>query len=190
MKKWIIFLLLIILIIAGSSLILLYPHTKPVDSNLEGFKYNVGNNESSPVTITVHGELRYSILGKNTFHGEIRITGEDLPKDPYERQPLRLRLHKSGKALMSYHVDFEKFIPRNSPDITVDPTSLITYNERYGGIFTNRTFSKITIEVRNQQYPTLITAQANNRQEALSVANELMDAYFKKFHLNNYILYF
>ncbi|WP_379134684.1 hypothetical protein [Paenibacillus sp. sgz500958] len=160
MKKWLVVCCVIALIWGGCSLIITRPHSKQIERTLKGLQYNVGTEE---------------------------ITGDGAPNDAQNGTELNMLLHKSGDGLMSYHMDFNTFVSRNSSDPTVDPMSMITYNELYGGLFADSDFRTITIEVRNQEHPTLITGNADTRDNALFIADKLMKAYFKKFHLNNYI---
>lgn len=139
---------------------------------MQGVMFQLGEvhkDKLNPTAISVHGELKKSIRGVRTFQGTIDIEGENIPV-PEENRKLELRFSKQGETQLFYRYfdngSFKQFL--------------------YGILFINKDFSKIAI-MKYQRNPDghgggwnggdgyMISAPAQNREEALEISNELLD---------------
>lgn len=166
-----------ILLAAALAWAFIYTYPRQLTVTMQGVMYQLGEvhkDEVSPTAISVHGELKRSILGVRTFQGTIDIEGENIPV-PEENRELELRFSKQGETQLFYRYfnngSIKQFL--------------------YGILFINKDFSKIAI-MKYQRNPDgnggswnggdgyMISAPAQNREEALEISNELLDDSYAK----------
>lgn len=176
-KLWIPVGILLVTIIAWAFI---YTYPKQLTFTMQGVMYQLGEENKDyvkPAAVSVNGKMQKSILGVKTFKGVIDIEGENIPV-PEENRELELRFSEHGEAQLFYRYiksgNFKQFL--------------------YGIIFINNDFSKIAI-MKYQANPDdngggwngsngyMISAPAQNRDEALKISNELLDDFYTKFTL-------
>lgn len=175
MRKKLIFIFISLLLATMILAIIIYYYPKQQSLTFEGVMFQLGEDNSDhvkQVTININGKVQRNIVGIKTFKGFIDIEGETIPV-PEQQRELELRLGKYGEAIIVY-----TYIVNGVPN---------TYS--YGGIFVNNNFSKIAIWKNDSNgywdgnNGFMISAPANNRTEALGIANELMEKYLKGYPL-------
>lgn len=166
-----------LLVLAGAAVFLVIMFAsiqllpKSYSVTLEGVKYRLGaENEASlePVAIHMYGTMKRSLTGKGMFKGTIDVVGEILPV-PADKRKLKINFNRdhSGQIIYGYYEDGQPWV----------------YS--YGVIYVNNDLSKITIAVFDKDEAggggwtgadgLMITAPADDRTNALKVANELMN---------------
>lgn len=137
---------------------------------VNGVYYQLGT-EGIIERIKVHldGKLQNHINGKRTFKGVINFEGSKVPQIPKDRTELKLYYdgHNFTTIFSGFRIIDDK--GRIEPNIFT-----------YGWIYTDDKFSEFTIKVMNdddQWSPSnglMITAPANDRQEAMKMSQELI----------------
>jgi hypothetical protein len=136
----------------------IYP--KKIHTSLTGIKFKAQNTQAAEsVNIEIDGELTKRMFKNNSeFSGKIVINGK-----AFEYLDNSLKLDKNGMGVMDYN---------DSGNMNI-----------YGNIFVNERFKEITIEIYNKKNGgyswsssggDLITAPCSNRDEAVTISNDLI----------------
>ncbi|WP_127533126.1 hypothetical protein [Paenibacillus kobensis] len=185
-KGWIITISsLIVIALAASAIYYTFPRN--VEVRLTGIKYRLGEEGAKAgteqATVFIKGKSRMTWKGKRIFRGEVGIVGEDIPV-PEDQRRLTIHFDDKGMGAMSYaYFDYDR------PGGTAHPR---TY--RYHTLFANKDYSEITLLLmmpRGGNTDTsskwwsgedgfMLSAPANNREEALVVSNQLMRKYLSQ----------
>ncbi|MFE4711368.1 hypothetical protein ACFRAM_10890 [Paenibacillus sp. NPDC056722] len=144
---------------------------KRYSTTLDGVYYQLGEEGIiEDVKIQLNGKLRNHINGIKSFNGVVDIEGEKVPQLTKDRS--KLELHYPGGNFGSILSPFRAKDDRGA--IAAD----VYY---YGTVYINNDFTKFTITVSNdknkQWTPTngfMITAPASDREEAITISQELM----------------
>jgi hypothetical protein len=169
MKRKIAILLMIISMFV-SIFSIWYFTPKRYSETVNGVYYQLGT-EGIIERIKVHldGKLQNHINGKKTFTGVINFEGSKVPQIPKDRTELKL------------HYDGHNFTTIFSGFRIIDDKGRIEPNIfTYGWVYTDDEFSGFTIKVmddNDQWSPSnghMITAPANDRQEAMKRSQELI----------------
>jgi hypothetical protein len=125
---------------------------------------------AKPVAVSVKGQMKRSIVGVRTFTGVIDIEGEYIPV-PEKNRELKLTLSNNDGAYLHYSY--------------IQNGQLKSFT--YGNLFVNDDFSKIAITKYTKTDPNnfgwnsgdgyMISAPAQNRDDALGISNELLKDY-------------
>ncbi|NGZ74439.1 hypothetical protein [Saccharibacillus alkalitolerans] len=161
---------LIVLCAAGAAFFVYWP--KPVHLDAQGVKYRLGEKDSGGeqlVRVRIDGEVRRDWKGKPTFSGTIDAEGEALPV-PEDRRTVKVDL--SGKPADGLII-YDYF----------DDDGLHMYT--YGKLFADASFDSVSLNLFEQDEDggrgwdsgsgLMITAPAKNREQALEIANGLME---------------
>lgn len=146
---------------------------KEISNTIEGIQYELQDDEVIPVTININGRLHYSLLGNKRFKGVISVKLDGQP-DLKNNRELNMSFQKSGKALMSFFMDY------------ADLSEEEKWNTQFGRVFFSKDFKSATFEVIGLNDRVLIAGPAKNKMEGLQISQELMYAYLKKYNLNDY----
>ena len=151
-------------------LFIVYFLPRKLNKVYNGVRYRLGNSEEvEDVELSIDGYLSKGLFKGDKFEGTITIGDEKLSK-------LDMRFDKRGTTVLFYYDD-------SSGDYAA-----------YGTIFTNdlkKEFTITILEKDNQEGQKLwsgkdglmISAPANNREEALALSNKLMDEVLIDFEL-------
>jgi hypothetical protein len=172
MKRPLLIVMGVMLLAAGAIVVYTFP--RHVAVSLTGVKYALGTepNQVVPVAIQIHGTVRKSLTGSQTFQGTVGVLGASVP-NPDNDRPVEIRFDANGGGYIVYGYD-----EHGSP-----------VTRAYGVLFTNNNFSKLTIgEFRPgtgwaAANGLTISAPADDRAQAVKISSELM----KRF-LNGYAL--
>lgn len=138
----------------------------------EGIVYQLGVENSDyiePVTISIDGTMQKSITGGRTFKGRIDVHEHDIPV-PEDSRELVITFRESGLGDIIYH-----YVESGRP-----------YLYTYGVLVTNDDLSELTILYYNREGELasggkwtsddgyMITAPADNRTDALEIADRLL----------------
>lgn len=148
---------------------------KQYKTTLEGVYYQLGNDKVfERIKIHLDGTLKNRIDGKKTFIGTVNFEGKELPRTPQDRTELELHYHGDhiGSIFSGFRIIDEA--GRVEADI---------FN--FGTVYANAKFSQITITMltgeNNRTWSPsngfMITAPANNREEAIKISQKLMDKF-------------
>jgi|GEM_PF-4677877 len=172
-QKIAIFLALVVVILGGFSI--WYTTPKHYSKTVNGVYYQQGA-EGIIENIKVHfdGKLTKHINGKRTFRGNVDFEGSKVPQIPKDREKLMMIYngHHFTTIFSGFRIIDDK--GRIASDILT-----------YGLAYMDDDFSKFTINVMdadNKWNPSngfRITAPATNRQEAMKLSKELVDAFEK-----------
>ncbi|WP_188207500.1 hypothetical protein [Alkalibacillus aidingensis] len=160
---------IILFILIVGVIYLFFSLQSPTDINkeYEGFIYQLGSDtEGKKVKIEVNGELKNAIFAKNQFEGFISTNGEKIPPNHALQDTVILDLEEQLGGLLIYTIQNER------------GESIL----QYGELHQHDEFKEILITKFpedgswNVEDGTIIAAPANNKDEALTIANEIIDS--------------
>ncbi|WP_138417279.1 hypothetical protein [Aquibacillus sediminis] len=154
-----------------------YP--KPYTKNLNGVYYQLGNEEvREQIKMRIDGRLRNPLFGKTRFDGTVEFEGEEVPRVPEDRGELELWFEDGYGSVVSFG--------RTRADGVLEPS--IYY---YGTVYSDNDFSQFTIAVYSRDTEDedrgswsaadglMITAPAEDREQALKINQQLFNQYEK-----------
>ncbi|WP_188208293.1 hypothetical protein [Alkalibacillus aidingensis] len=159
--------ILFILIVGVIYLFFLLQSPTSINKEYEGFIYQLGSDaEGKKAKIEVNGELKNSIFDKNQFEGFISVNGEKIPPNNAVQDTVILDLEEQLGGLLIYTIQNER------------GESIL----QYGELHQNDEFKEVLITKFpedgswNVEDGIIIAAPANNKDEALNIANEIIDS--------------
>lgn len=165
MKKVVLFIAIGLCIVIATW----YLVPKPVHKKLDGFAYQLGNEEGGEmVEIEIDGKQRYTFTGTRIFTGTIEVEGQELPVPPQARE-LELKFEAGNSSALFY-----LYLTKENGNPKYEIYSL-------GQINTNKDFSQLTIRKLNEEGSWsgsegwMIAAPATNRKEALEISDKLIE---------------
>lgn len=165
--------MLIVLCIAGAAVYIYGPRAVLLDT--QGVKYRLGEGNAGKeqlVQVKIEGDIWREWNGVPKFVGTIDIEGE-VPEVPNERKKVEVNLSEEAIERLIIYDYFDN-----------EGLHMIAY----GRLYTDKSMERISINVFEETEGSaeggrgwdsgsglVITAPAQNRQEALKIANELME---------------
>lgn len=145
---------------------------RDVAVNMEGVKYRLGSEnalEVEPATIQIEGTYRRTLNGQRLFRGTLELEGDILPV-PKEQMTNRTFIARKGEGFLIVYHWFENGIGKS-------------YS--LGTLYADDDFRQITLTLFEQEQDSksgswsggdglMLTAPAQDRTEALRLANKLM----------------
>ncbi|MUT68323.1 hypothetical protein [Paenibacillus sp. NEAU-GSW1] len=188
MKKWILPFGLIVIIICVAW-IMYVKHSRNIDLELAGVKYQLGSEgaklETEPATVVIQGKLYTSLKNERVFKGEVQIVGEQIPV-PQDQRKVEIHFSKDGWGSISY------------PYFVYDERGATISSDIYQShsIFANKDFSQVTLLLNNSDQQSvsedgntqtawssengmMLSAPASTREEALALSDKLMRKFLK-----------
>ncbi|WP_172193913.1 hypothetical protein [Saccharibacillus qingshengii] len=163
--------LLALLIVGAVTGALLWVYgPRSVDLDVQGVKYRLGEElteETQLVRVNIEGDIWRSWRGVPRFVGTIDIEGE-VPEVPAERKKVEVGL---GGSAVDRLIVYDYFDDEGLHTVT------------YGSLYTDSDMRQVSINVFDEsgggqgwssESGTMVTAPAQNWQQALELANKLM----------------
>jgi len=155
-----------------------YP--KPYNETVNGVYYQLGNEEIlEDIKMHIDGKLRKPIFGDIKFEGTVAFEGEMVPRLSEDRGELDLWYERGFGMVTSYG--------RTGEDGVLIPDIY-----HYGNIYISSDFTQFTITIASRDSEDkqgswsgtnglMVTAPADNREEALEITNELLNDYHRDY---------
>lgn len=172
MKKLILLFSFIISLCAAALIVFNYTWTKEIDVTLQGTQFHLGTNEDGLLTaVKLNGTIKKSWNRIKSFQGTIDVEGEIFPTERYEKEVIVTFQEEGYGQIKNY--GWEQGGP---------------YLQPYGLLFTDNDISKLVIIPYFEKDGTsnngwsaengrLIIAPAVDKQEAITIAKELITNY-------------
>ncbi|OWR31398.1 hypothetical protein CDO73_06620 [Saccharibacillus sp. O23] len=169
MKKKIIALIALLVLVVAAAAWWFWP--KPVHLDAQGWSYRLGGQDAQQgqaAKVVLDGEVWRDWTGKRTFSGTIEVEGHEAPA-PEGQRKIQVRLDEGPADRVVVY----GWIDQDGP-----------HTEAYGALYANRGMDKIALRLFESEgmgkgwssaSGLIVSAPASDREEALNVANELME---------------